>query len=111
MSPVGLDVKEYAYSFIDFTPGDGAPHVIGPVDTGGGWWVTRVQLWNNGAGNASLFYQSVGIDPIAPQGCLELLPGGAMRGPLVLTGQGCRILIEYWYRPAPPNGDAPTIAT
>lgn len=108
MSPVGLDVKEYAYAIFPYTVPDGEVHTLAPAPDGPGWDITRLQMFASPDAVASLTYFGQTIDFVAG-GCVELLPGGAMRGPLVVTGEGAYLLVEYWYRASAPRGDAPVI--
>lgn len=112
MSPVGLDVRQFNYSFYEYPIADGTSHVITPRDafaspTISEWYVTRIQFWTganpgvlrlvNPSGNPGL--GAVGLINVAANGCIELLPGGAYRGSITVSGEGAKVVIEYWYAP------------
>jgi len=103
MSPVGLDVREYQYGVTQFTVPDVATYT---ATTRGEWLVTRVQAWAAEAngGGLVLFGDAVNLEP---GGCIELLPGGAFRGDIVLLGEGLIVVFEYWYQSNAARGNSP----
>lgn len=112
MSPVGLDVREYGWAFFEYTLADALAHTIQPAVVNPGfptsWLVTRIQGFAPGTGGLSL--QLVGSNLVIPAGgCVELLPGGAFRGPIIVQGLGARVLIEYWFQ-ATTNAALPGIS-
>jgi len=103
--PVGLDVREYSYSYFAYTVPDGNLHFITAQN---GWLITKIQLFNATVEPAELFFG--GLAPtitVAPGGCLTLEPNGAYRAHMSVGGEGALLIIEYWYQ-ASPDGH-PTI--
>jgi hypothetical protein len=105
VSPVGLDVREYAYGYTNYTVPDGASHVI---STRGAWLVTRIQVFGDGAAGGGNVDVGLGPIAIAASGCLELLPGGAHRGGIIVDGLALRVIVEWWWQ-VNPQGVAPTV--
>jgi hypothetical protein len=108
MSPVGLDVKEYAYGVKQFTVPDGATYTIGPAG-GEGWMVTRI-LAAVPTGSPGQGILTIDGEPVTIEvgGCVVLEPGGALRSKPVLIGEGLYVLFEYWYQ-GNPEATAPLV--
>lgn len=116
MNPGDFDLRQYEYSFFDFTTPDTALHSIGPDVTKAprptGWLITRIQLFAATNSPLVLVLNSQGptTSPnvsVAAGGCLELQPRGLYRGGVLVQtsgGAGGLIVIEYLFAPATADG-------
>jgi len=104
--PVGLDSREYGYSYYFYVVPDGNSHFL---TTHNQWMVTKIQLFAAAAEPATFVLGSIsnGAD-VAAGGCLELEPNGAYRGGMSISGEGAVLVVEFWYQAA-PNG-SPTVS-
>lgn len=102
--PVGLDSREYSYSYFAYTVPDENLHFITAQNA---WLVTKIQLFASDAG-AEIFFG--GLAPtitLQPGGCITLEPNGAYRAHMSVSGESALLVVEYWYQ-ASPDGP-PTI--
>lgn len=105
MSPVGLEVREYAYGIREFTVPDAATYTMTPTFGGttvAGWFVTKIlaAMPSDAAGQGAVLIDG-NTATVNPGGCQCLEPGGAHRGPIVLIGEGLYVLVEYWWQGNP----------
>jgi hypothetical protein len=108
VSPVGLNVLEYGFDWYDTgVLADALPHLFLPDRSGAGWLITKIQAYA-GPNGATLGFDGH-ASAIAADGCLCLEPGGALRGEIAFSGEGARMIIEFWYRASAPSGRPPTI--
>lgn len=106
--PVGLDSREYGYSYFFYTVPDGNSHF---VTTHNQWLVTKVQVFAAAAEPVTFVFGSISNQAdIAAGGCLCLEPNGAYRGGMSITGEGAVLVVEFWYQAA-PNGSPPVSVT
>lgn len=106
--PVGLDSREYGYSYFFYTVPDGNSHF---VTTHNQWLVTKVQIFAAAAEPASFVFGSISNEAfLEAGGCLTLEPNGAYRGGMSITGEGAVLVVEFWYQAA-PNGSPPVSVT
>lgn len=102
--PVGLDAREYGYSFYFYTVPDGNSHFL---TTRGQWLVTKVQIFA-AAEDVSFVFGSISNEAtVKAGGCLTLEPNGGFRGGMSIDGEGAVLVIEFWYQ-ASPTG-SPTV--
>jgi len=106
--PVGLDAREYGYSYYFYTVPDGNSHFL---TTHNQWLVTKVQVFAPAAEPVSFVFGSISNEAtIAAGGCLTLEPNGAYRGGMSISGEGAVLVVEFWYQAA-PNGSPPVSVT
>jgi len=106
--PVGLDVREYGYTFFYYEVPDGNSHFI---TTHNQWLVTKVQIFAAAAEPVSFVFGSISNEAfIEAGGCLTLEPHGAFRGGMSITGEGARLVVEYWYQAAPDGSPRPDVS-
>lgn len=104
--PVGLDAREYGYSYFFYTVPDGNSHFI---TTRNQWLVTKVQIYAAAAEPVSFVFGSISSEAtIEAGGCLTLEPNGAFRGGMSISGEGAVLVVEFWYQAAPLG--PPTVA-
>lgn len=105
--PVGLDVKEYSYSFYAFTVPTASPDVY-RLTADFRWLVTRIRYWMPAGVPGFLSLGAAALYPIniAAGGCVCLEPNGAHRELVFVGGLGGLAIIEYWYQ-ATPSGNPP----
>lgn len=105
--PMGLDAREYGYSYYFYTVPDGNSHFL---NTKNQWLVTKIQIFA-AAAPATFVLGSIsnGAD-IAANGCLTLEPNGAYRGGMSISGLGAVLVVEFWYQAA-PGGSPPVEVT
>lgn len=105
--PVGLDSREYGYSFFFYTVPDGNSHFI---TTRNQWLVTKVQIYAAPAEPVSFVFGSISSEAtIAAGGCLTLEPNGAFRGGMTISGEGAVIVVEFWYQAAPSGSPSVSV--
>ena len=103
--PVGLDAREYGYSYKFYTVPDGNSHFL---TTQNQWLVTKVQIFA-AAAPVSFVFGSISNEAfIAAGGCLTLEPNGAFRGGMSITGEGAILVVEFWYQAS--NQGPPTVS-
>ena len=102
--PVGLDAREYSYSYFSYAIDDENLHFITAQNA---WLITKIQLFAADAGAEIFFGGLAPTIPIAPGGCVCLEPNGAYRAHMSVSGLGALLIVEYWYQ-ASPDGP-PTI--
>ena len=103
--PVGLDAREYGYSYFFYTVPDGNSHFI---TTKNQWLVTKVQIFAAAGAPVSFVFGSISNEAtIAAGGCLTLEPNGAYRGGMSIDGEGAVLVVEFWYQAAP--GGSPSV--
>lgn len=106
--PVGLDVREYGYSYYFYTVPDGNSHFL---TTQNQWLVTKVQIFAPAGESVSFVFGSISNEAtIAPGGCLTLEPNGAFRGGMSISGEGAVLVVEFWYQ-ASAQGSPPVSVT
>jgi hypothetical protein len=106
--PVGLDSREYGYSYYFYTVPDGNSHFL---TTHNQWLVTKVQIFAEAATPATFVFGSISNQAdIEAGGCLTLEPNGAYRGGMSISGQGAVLVVEFWYQAA-ANGSPPVSVT
>jgi hypothetical protein len=106
--PVGLDVREYGYSYYFYTVPDGNAHFL---RTNNAWLVTKIQVFAEASTPVSFVFGSISNEAfIAAGGCLTLEPNGAYRGGMTITGQGAVLIVEFWYQ-ASNDGPPPVQVT
>lgn len=94
--PMGLDAREYGYSYFFYTVPDGNSHFI---TTRNEWLVTRIQIFAAAAAAATFVLGSISNQAdIAAGGCLTLEPNGAYRGGMSVSGLGAVVTVEFWYQ-------------
>jgi hypothetical protein len=105
MSPVGLDSREFSFAILEYVTPNGLTHILRANDQG--WLVTRIQCF---AGPLDTVVLTIGGNPlnIAASGCIELWPGGTLRGSFSINGDGATLIVEYWYKNT-AAGTAPSI--
>src|SRR3990172_11475861 len=97
--PVGLDVREYGYSYYFYTVPDGNSHFL---RTQNQWLVTKVQIFAAAGAPATFVFGSFSNQAdLAAGGGLTLGPNGAYRGGMSISGAGAVLVVEFWYQAAP----------
>lgn len=97
--PVGLDSREYGYSYFFYTVPDGNSHFITARNA---WLVTKVQIYAPAAEDVSFIFGSISSEAtIKAGGCLILEPNGAFRGGMSIVGEGAVLVVEFWYQASP----------
>ena len=105
--PVGLDSREYGYTYFFYTVPDGNSHFITCQNQ---WLVTKVQIYAAAAEDVSFVFGSISNEAtIKAGGCLILEPNGAFRGGMSISGEGAVLVVEYWYQAAPGGSPRPTV--
>lgn len=104
--PVGLDVREYGYSYYFYTVPDGNSHFL---STHNQWLVTKVQIYAAAAPATFVFGSISNQADIAAGGCLCLEPNGAYRGGMSISGQGAVLVVEFWYQASPDGSPTVTV--
>ena len=110
--PMGLDAREYYWSFYDLEVAAGSV-LIHTVTVNNAWLITRIRCFAGPVDPCQLIIvppvgTPTGSHDIAPNGCLCLEPNGAYRGEVQVLGGGSRTIIEYWYQ-VNETGAGPTI--
>lgn len=108
-APTGLDVREYAYGYLEYVVPDGNNHNI---TTRGQWLITKIQFYAAADTPASFISSLAGNEiSVAAGGCLILEPNGAMRGAMNVEGQGAVLIVEYWYQARADAGSPAVVIT